>query len=445
MDIRNFFTNPRHLLYVLIGVTGLFLLIIILFILNSFSPREGGEVTLQFWGAYDNVGTFNAVLRGFSQKYDNIKVVYTKISPDEYEARLIDALASGKGPDVMMIYNTWVNQHQDKLAAMPETIPVGQTEPLKTLKGYRNEFVDVAYDDFIRDGKIYAMPLYVDTLALYYNKDIFNTAGIATPPATWEEFNRDVTILTKLDDRGNFLQSGAAIGAAHNINRSTDILMDLMIQSGAQMTNADRTQPTFSRPVNGKNPGEQALQYYTDFTNPAKQVYTWNENQHYSIDAFSEGRAGMMFNYSYQMSFLRAKNARLNFAVAPMPQASLDDIKNFANYWAPAVSAASKYPMKAWQFINYLTSSEGARIYLDETNRPAARRDLVDMQRNDPDLGVFAIQALSAKSWAQVYHAATERIFAEMIDDVNLGKLSVSDALQSGATKVEVLFQKNRR
>src|SRR6185369_16413812 len=108
-----------------------------------------------------------------------------------------------------------------------------------------------------------------------------------------------------------------AIGTAKNINRSTDILALLMLQSGTQMTSQGNTSATFSRPVNNQSVGESALQYYTDFANPSKQLYTWNDSQHYSIDAFQEGKVAMMFNYSHTTDVLRAKSSRLNFAVAP--------------------------------------------------------------------------------------------------------------------------------
>ncbi len=124
-----------------------------------------------------------------------------------------------------------------------------------------------------------------------------------------------------------------------------------------------------------------------------------------------------------------------------MPQASTTDIRNFANYWAVGVTAKSTHVTEAWKFVNYLASKEGITTYLNATARPAARRDLIDLQRTDPDLGVFAVQALTARSWYQADNTAIEGIFADMIDDVNLGRAVVKDALSRAASRVTVLMQ----
>jgi len=281
----------------------------------------------------------------------------------------------------------------------------------------------------------------VDTLALYYNRDLFNTAGITSPPKTWDEFNDDVKNLTVLDSRGNITRSGAAIGTADNINRSTDILTLLMLQSGVKMTNDSHTTATFSQSVNGEDVGQRALQYYTDFANPSKKsVYTWNDQQHYSIDAFVEGSTAMMFNYSHQIATVRSKSARFNFGIAPAPQIAGTPVAvNFANYWAPTVSKQSKNPITAWKFLVYLSSAAGDASYVNASDRPSARRDLLEQQKSDPDLGAFAQQALSARSWYQIDNSAIETIFAGMINDVNFGRASVRDALDAAESKVNVL------
>ena len=227
-----------------------------------------------------------------------------------------------------------------------------------------------------------------------------------------------------------------------------------MLQSGVQMTDAENTAATFASAYGSQRVGEVALQYYTDFANPLKQVFTWDNQQHYSVDAFVEGRAAMMLNYSHQILTLRAKAPRFNFTIAPVPQlgptgaeglAETQTAVNYANYWAPTVAKQSKNAVEAWKFLVYLSSAETAKQYLAAASRPAARRDLIAAQITEPEIGVFAKQALSARSWYQADNNEIEAIFAEMIDDVNFGRASIRDALQSAESKVNVLMQKNRR
>jgi len=77
----------------------------------------------------------------------------------------------------------------------------------------------------------------------------FNTAGISQSPKTWEEFLAVVEKTIIKDDRDNIIQAGAALGTARNINRSTDILSLLMIQSGAQMIDSNNAKATFNQSV----------------------------------------------------------------------------------------------------------------------------------------------------------------------------------------------------
>ena len=401
------------------------------------------ESTLQFWGVFDDRGVYDPIIRDFQAQNPSVRIIYRKFSFEDYERSLLSALAAGTGPDIFMFHNSWLPKHGDKITPMPEEFP--GKEPSMTIRDFQDQFVDVAAQDLVYANRIYALPLYVDTLALYYNKDTLNSAGITRPAQTWEEFNSDVEAITRLDGRGNIIQSAAAIGTAKNINRSTDILAALMIQSGVQMTDAENSSATFSRLVNNTAVGETALKYYTDFANPSVRTYTWNDAQHYSVDAFTEGRTAMMFNYSHQISVLKGKAARLNFGVAPIPQISPNDAKTYANYWAVTVSNRSQFPDNAWKFLLHLTSKDGASNYLNATLRPAARRDLVELQRNDLDLGVFAIQALSARSWFQIDNMALESIFADMIEDVNFGRASVREALQNAETRVNVLMSRIQR
>ncbi len=432
--------NSNKLLYILIGIISVAVLITVVLVLKNVGNSAAKPVTLQFWGVFDDHNAFDKVISDFKSQNPNIDVKYQQFTFEQYEEGFLNALAAGTGPDILMIHNTWLPKHGDKLAPLPAT-GVPDTKNPFTIQSFKDQFVDVAYQDLVYNNQVYGMPLYTDTLGLYYNKDLFNSAGITRPPQTWDEVNADVALLTKLDKNNNITQSAFSLGTARNINRSTDILMDMMIQSGVQMTSTDQRSATFGGTVNGQHVGEIALQYYTNFANPRNPNYSWNDSQHYSIDAFTEGTLAMMVGYAHDTRVVRSKAPRLNFAVAPMPQASTIDVRNFANYWGVAVPTKSTHTIEAWKFVNYLASKEGVTTYLNATNRPSARRDLIDLQKSDPDVGVFAVQALSARSWFQADNTAIEGIFADMIDDVNFNRSSIRDALSRAESRVTVLMQ----
>lgn len=428
------------------GVAGLAVIILLTFlVVGSLGDERQGKITLQFWGVFDESSFYKDAIREFEKSNPNINVMYRQLNFEDYEKQLVGSFAAGTGPDIWLMHSTWLSKHYNLIQPLPQQIPKGEKTALFTFKEFQEQFVDVAVEDLTAGSQIYALPIYVDTLALYYNKDLFNSVGIVAPPATWEEFNNAIKKLTIFDERGNIVRAGAAIGTARNINRSTDILALLMLQSGIRMTNENNTFASFSDSVDGEKVGEAALQYFTDFAKSSNPLYTWNDRQHYSIDAFIEGNAAMMFNYSHHIKTIHDKSARFNFTAVPMPQIANTPIAvNYANYWAPTVSKQSKYSGVAWKFLAYLSSAQGAVFYLNASGRPPARRNLIEQQRTDPDLGAFAIQALSAKSWYQIDSSAIETIFADMIEDVNFGRMTVARALEAAENKVNVLMSRSR-
>lgn len=436
-------TTTNKLYYIVAGMMAIVVLITVVLIFQNLGGRNNGETykaTIEVWGVFDELPAYSDIIGQFKQQYRGANVVYKSFSYEEYERTLVNEMAAGKGPDVFMIHHTWLPKHADKVVPMPEKFSA-TGKPLMTLVDYNNQFVEIAAKDLVFGGKIYGIPLYVDTLALYYNRDHFNAAAVPNPPKTWEEFNILVEKMTRLDAGGNITKPGAAIGTAANINRSTDILMSLMIQTGARMTSDDHGQASFDVPVSGIEPGKLALQYYTDFANPRKRVYTWSPSQNYSVDSFVQGDVSMMFNYSHQAKIIRDKNPRLNFAIAPMPQVNPQDAKTYGNYWALVVSSQADDKELAWAFNTVAGSKSGTLSYLSHTLRPSARRDLIDLQKDDANLGVFAVQSLTAKSWFQPDNMAVEKIFIDMIEDINFGRADYGTALDSAASKVNVLLK----
>lgn len=429
-------------------------------------------INLEVWGLFDDQSAFSTIIENYKKLNPNIgEIAYKKMSPDTYQQDLLDAMASGQGPDIVLIQNHQLPGYLDKLAPAPAAVLNEQA--------FRANFVDVAATDFLSQGSIYAVPLSVDSLALYYNKDLFNAAGITSPPQNWNDFVADSQRLTKVDPSGRIIQSGVALGTADNINRPTDILNLLMLQNQTQMFDPTSGHATFdqvSRDASGNNvsPGANALTFYTQFADRSSSLYSWNSNMHYSIDAFSEGTAAMMFNYSWQMATVSSKAPKLNYGVAPVPQFPGAAPINFPNYWAYAV-AKNKTPdthqmnpaqagmvtndiriAEAWKFLTYLTTKQSQAImggvtgaqkvvnsnfdpavdYLTKTGKPAARRDLIDQQKTDARLGVFAQGNLIDKDWHQSDPNAVESIFTNMISQVNRGQASVQDAIKAAAAGV---------
>jgi multiple sugar transport system substrate-binding protein len=425
----------RKQLLVIAG--GVVAIVIVLLIFGFIKAPKASPATLKIWGL-DDEGDFQELLANYKKENKHITIIYEKKSLADYEAELINAFAADRGPDIWLIHNTWLPKHKDKIKELPNE--------LLSFSDFRNNFVEVVEKDLTDENKIYALPLYVDTLALFYNKDILNSAGIPLPPDTWEELIADLDNLVQRNQWGGIEQAGAALGTAENIDHSTDILALLMLQNGTKMINEDKESATFDESIyaEGKTyqPGQDALRFYTDFSNPSKRTYTWNRQMSYSLDAFIEGKVVMMFNYSNQIPAIKDRAPYLNFGISPMLQIKARNFDiDYANYWAFTVSKKTRVIQEAWKFILYLSQKENAKKYLEIVNRPTARRDLVNWQKDDLELGVFAKQSLSAQTWCQVDPSAIETIFANAIESVVLGRANVTKAIRAAADQVTLLMK----
>lgn len=400
--------------------------------------QKAAEVSLTVWGI-DDREFLNENLTNYETLRTNVRVKYTKLDPATYEQTVINALAAKSGPDIIMFHNSWLTKHYDKIITL--------NEELLTKKSFQEMFPEVVEQDFLPSDKIYALPLYIDTLALFYNRDTFDKKGIALPPKDWLDFQNLIPKLNEKNASGQLVKSAAAIGGSEdNIDKASELLMLLMLQSGAKMTNEDFSQASFSQNVEGSYPGIDALNFYAKFSKPSDPAdiiyYTWNEKMNNSLDSFANGNTAMIFNYSSVADVIKSKNPFLSFKAAeiPQPTGSAKSV-NYPDYWGLTVTNNSKNSDWAWDLILYLTANEtAAEKYLLASNKPPAMRLLIQKYLNHPTLGVFAKQALSARSWPQVDRKKTDAIFSQMIKAVVSGQLSQRDALSQAEREVTELM-----
>lgn len=435
--------------------------------------RASQPVVMNVWGVNDDFEVYRPLFDAYRAQHPNVSFNYRRFRLEEYEEELLDALAEDRGPDVFMVHNTWTDEYLSKIGYMPAETSVAyrvqegrnlvwelRTEPSITLRQYKNDFADVVSVDTIRRvnvapagqdavlaERVIGVPTGVDTMALYYNKDLLNVAGIPTPPSTWGEFAEQVTRITQYDSDGDIIQSAAGIGTSNNVERSVDLLTALMIQNGTEMTD-DSGFPSFDalpdslRSVRQVPPAYQALEFYTDFANPDKETYTWNASMPNSLDAFVQGQTAFFFGYSYHYNLIRSRAPKLNLGIAPMPQIEGNPPKNIANYWYFAVSQKSDAPTIAWNFLNRLIEPERLAPILANAGRPSARKSLLTAQLEDERVGVFAAQVLTAESWYRGRDPqAMEAAMRELIDVVLAGSLPINRAVQFARDKVAQTYR----
>ncbi|TRZ64657.1 MAG: extracellular solute-binding protein [Spirochaetia bacterium] len=422
-----------------IGLVILFFVLVFLGVIPGLKPSgssgwsfgSGGGVDqtkLSFWGTAeaDSSNSIQRAIEEYSKTNASAQINYRHFDNAEiYEKTLLNALATGQGPDIFMFRSGWLAKHYGKAAPAPEPL---------NLNYIQQAFPDVIRHDFSIENSVYALPLYIDTLALIYNKDIFNAKSIALVPKTWTEFESLTPQLRELNILNQITKPAAAIGGSgKSINTASDLLSLLMLQTGSQMVDSQGQ-------VNFGQSGLSAFNFYIQFANPSSGYYTWNDNIGNSIDLFSQGDLAVIFNYQSSIVLIKEKNPYLNLGVGAMPQSNLDQPVNYSDYWGLAVSRQSKNQILAWNFVAAVTADPKiSDIYLQTSGKPPALRSLIDKYKNDSNLGVFAKQALTAKSWSKPDSENVKQIFSNMIEYVLNGKLSSDRALEQAKNQVNAL------
>ena len=316
-----------------------------------------------------------------------------------------------------------------------ELVPELRTTPSIRNNQVRDLFVDTVGKDVIleyedaakktKEQRVWGLPMYMDTMATFYNKDLMNNAGIAELSDYWgsDKFKKDLKKMTKQDEQGNILQSGMAMGTGANIDRAHDILAALMMQNGATIID-DQGRVAFRNIIRGKdyNPGIDAVRFYADFADPTKDVYSWNAQITNSLEMFMQGRLAVLYGYSYLLPILKAQAPSLNYSVKKLPQIEgSSETANVADYYVEVVSKKSKYKDEAWDFVQFATTKpDNVRSYLNSTKKLSAIRALIDEQKEDDELGVFAEQAFNARTWYRgMNYAEAVKSFNSMLEAIN--------------------------
>lgn len=422
-------------------------------------------VVLEYWRIFDPSDSLNDVTADWNALHPNIQVNMRTIRFEEFEDEVINALAEDRGPDIFSIPNTAVNKYKSKLTPAPssvklafqevrgtikkEIVTVIKTLPGVTVKELRDKFVDqVTSDVLVKTSsqneikqEIYGLPFALDSLVMFYNRELFNQAKITSIPKNWTDFQEAVKKLTKANAKGELTQSGAALGTSKNVEVAADLLSVIMMQNQTLMTDEtgtavfDKVPPNLAgRPV---TPGEEALVFYTNFASPAKEVYTWNDAMPNALDAFAAGKTAVFFGYSYHIPLLKVKAPKLNWSIAKIPQIGGTEA-NFANYLVEVVSKKTKHTDEAWAFLQFVaTNKDEARKYLTRVKRPTALRELIPEQLDDIELGPFAESVLTARSWYKGLDPdAARNAFHDMINQVASATLEPREALGIAVAKV---------
>lgn len=418
--------RPKTFQYVVIGI---FVAMIILGFLGFSGklplPSGGqdvnyGEVTL--WGTIPGTVMQDVI----SQKLQNdrtITIKYVEKKKSTFDREFVEALASGTGPDLFLLDQDQILSSMNKVSLIPYT-SVSERD-------FRNTFIQEG-GLFLRPQGVVALPITIDPIVMYWNRDILTNASVVVPPTKWSEFYGLVSRIVQRDGAGSISQALIPFGEYDNVAHAKDILSMLIMQSGKPIiTTVNNLLSVDLVPdASELNPATRAVSFYAEFANPNKDSYTWNRSLPSSRSMFEAGDLAFYFGYASEYASIKARNPHLNFDVMLVPQTDQATKKlTFGHMQGLAIVKSSKNPTGAFRAVTLLSSREITGAVAAAAGLPPVRLDLLVTRPSDPILSVFYDAALMATAWYDPSPADTEQLFHDLMSDINSGRLKVSQAL----------------
>ena len=400
--------------------------LVVLALLASLAAAQTTVTYYSFTTDQDHVDELEALISTFESQHPDISIEYTTAPFDSYFTKLQTDFAAGNAPDVFELnYENFVT-----FASR------GTLEPLTPyLEGQdgvaANTFYPAALDAFQYDGTQYGLPITFSTVVLYYNKDLFDAAGLEYPTSdwTWDDVMSAAEALNNPSERvwgiyqpvqfWEFYKAAAAAGGGLEVGEEVRI----------------------DTPEN-----RQALHYLVDKVQTAGVMPTDAELSGVANeDLFLNGQLGMLVSGIWM--FDKFQSAAFEWDIAVEPGSVRNATHFFAN--AAAVANDSEVPDAAWQWVEFLAISPEVAQARIESNweLPALSLESADVLQPYLERGapagrdaVFASLEYAVTPPVVENQPELQDIINQELEAARLGAKTVEEALASAQSRVEALL-----
>ena len=272
-----------------------------------------------------------------------IKTEILVVPWDEYWTMLEAGAQGGSLPDVFWMHSNESERYMSNDMLLDLTDYIEQSETID-LNNYYSDITEL----YMHDGKNYAIPKDYDTIALWYNKTMFDEAGIAYPDETWTWQTLADTAKALTKDDGS--QYGFALPAINNQDGYYNIIYDM----GGYIINDDKTKSGWDDPKT-----IEAMNWLYDnvvtVSMPTPETMTEN-----TADVLmNSGKIAMTMMGSWMVAaFADNEYASENCDVAVLPMADDGTRKSIYNGLGWVASAGTDKPEEAWKLLEYFGSKE---------------------------------------------------------------------------------------
>jgi multiple sugar transport system substrate-binding protein len=317
---------------------------------NAAQDGPSGEVSFGFWGDPAELNAYEAVVAAFEAANPNVSVEIQHVpGQGDFFARLTTGFAAGDPPDVFLINY----RNYSQFAARGVLEPIGPRLRESTVLA-EDQFYPGPFEAFTRDGELYCMPQNVSSLVVYYNRDLFEAAGLPLPAAgwTWEEFLVAAKALT-VDTNGDGVADQHGLGVEPSLIRFTPFIW----QAGGELVDDldNPTELTIDTPE-----ARAGIEWFIDLSLVHKVVPTEAEVLAEDDESrFMNGTTAMLLQSRRVVPTLREIEGFV-WDVAPLPVGQ--EAAGVLHSDAYCLSSTTEDKDAAWAFIEFANTAEGQTI-----------------------------------------------------------------------------------
>jgi multiple sugar transport system substrate-binding protein len=299
------------------------------------------EITMMMWGDPAELDVWNQIVADFHQANPNITVKVEVSDWDSYWTKLKTMLSAGTPPDVFAMDAPLYLDYQSR----------GVLLNLQSFLDKNPDMLKDVYPQTLQAYKtadgMYGLPRDFQTIVLFYNKDMFDTAGVAYPTADWtyDDLRKAAKSLTKAGADGKTTQYGFYA----DLWDMELVWSEAIWANGGDVISSDHTKTLIGEPK-----ARQAWQLFHDMMFVDKSWPTFTVAQEFGGDPFLAGAAAMTpIGHWAVPSYSEVK---FKWDIAPMPKGSSGPATS-VNSAGFVVGKASKYPDASFEFLKYVVSA----------------------------------------------------------------------------------------
>ncbi|HRI55801.1 MAG TPA: sugar ABC transporter substrate-binding protein [Anaerolineae bacterium] len=401
------------------------------------APPPLTTVSFMVSGGQEEYEAYQTLVKAFQTDNPDYRIDLRYVPDDkDYRRRLAADFSAGTPSDVFLLNYRRIAPFAAEGAMAPIGPMLAQSTVIKEA-----DFYQPAIDAFRYNGELWCLAQNVSSLVMYYNKALFDAAGVAYPSAdwTWDDFVAAARALT-VDQDGDGVtdQFGASIDP--NFYR----LAPFIWQNGGELVD-DSANPT--RLAIDSPEAQEAFQWFVDLQ--VKEQVVPDAAAEAARDGesrFLDGTVGMYFNSRRSTPTMRTIES-FDWDVAPLPSgAQPASVLHVDGY---CLAEQSKNKEAAWKFIEYANSPTGQEIiartgrtvpslravaespaFLDPEAKPASSQVWLDVV---PSLRAVPVYV----NWPPIEDAVSKEI-----ERAFYGQATVEEATSAALSITEPMFNK---